>query len=98
MVEEVAETLSALLDASPAPATQSRGASWERPAGDLQVAGRVRVQDSIEGLQRLIIEKTGGNPRIIQAYHGDADAGDNWCALPFAGQARQRARRLRSGR
>jgi hypothetical protein len=37
---------------SPAPATQSPGASRERPAGDLQVAGRVRVQDSIEGLKR----------------------------------------------
>ena len=62
MVEEVAEMLSAILGASPAPATQSPGASRERPAGDLQVAGRVRVQDSSEGLKRLIIQKTEGNP------------------------------------
>jgi hypothetical protein len=34
-------------------------------AGDRQVAGRVRVQDSIEGLKLLIIEKTEGNPRPL---------------------------------
>src|SRR6266446_5212679 len=56
----------ALLGASPAPATQSPGASRERSAGDLQVAGRVRVQDSIEGLKRLIIERTEGNPFFIE--------------------------------
>jgi len=60
------EMLSALLGASPAPATQSPGASWERPAGDLQVAGRVRAPDSIEGLKRLIIEKTEGNPFFME--------------------------------
>src|SRR5712692_812183 len=58
--------LSALLGAAPAPATQSRGASRERPAGDLQVAGRVRVQDRIEGLRRLIIERTEGNPFFVE--------------------------------
>jgi class 3 adenylate cyclase/tetratricopeptide (TPR) repeat protein len=60
------EMLSALLGASPAPATQSPGASRERPAGDLQVAGRVRVQDRIEGLRRLIIERTEGNPFFVE--------------------------------
>jgi len=60
------EMLSALLGASPAPATQSPGASRERSAGDLQVAGRVRVQDSIEGLKRLIIERTEGNPFFME--------------------------------
>ncbi len=58
--------LSALLGASPAPATQSPGASRERPAGDLQVAGRVRAQDSIEELKRLIIERTEGNPFFME--------------------------------
>src|SRR5216684_7606721 len=66
MVEEVAEMLSALLGASPAPATQSPGASRERSSGDLQVAGRVRVQDSIAGLKRLIIERTEGNPFFME--------------------------------
>jgi predicted ATPase len=60
------EMLSALLGASPAPATLSPGASRERPAGDLQVAGRVRVQDSIEGLKGLIIERTEGNPFFME--------------------------------
>jgi tetratricopeptide (TPR) repeat protein len=60
------EMLSALLGASPAPATQSPGASRERSAGDLQVAGRVRVQDSIEGLKRLITERTEGNPFFME--------------------------------
>ncbi len=64
--ESAEEMLSALLGASPAPVTQSPGASRERPAGDLQVAGRVRVQDSIEGLKRLIIERTEGNPFFIE--------------------------------
>src|SRR2546428_14137602 len=66
MVEEVPKRPSALPGAPPAPATQSPGASRERPAGDLQVAGRVRVQDSIEGLKRLIIERTEGNPFFIE--------------------------------
>src|SRR6266852_3573402 len=64
--ESAEEMLSALLGASPAPATQSPGASRERPSGDLQVAGRVRVQDSIEGLKRLIIERTEGNPFFME--------------------------------
>jgi len=64
--ENAEEMLSALLGASPAPATQSPGASRERPAGDLQVAGRVRVQDAIEGLKRLIIERTEGNPFFME--------------------------------
>src|SRR5216683_859736 len=60
------EMLSALLGASPAPATQSPGASRERPAGDLQVAGRVRVQDELAGLKRIIIERTEGNPFFME--------------------------------
>jgi hypothetical protein len=60
MVEEVPRC--SPLCTSPAPATQSSGASRERSAGDRQVAGRVRVQDCIEALERLIIEKTEGNP------------------------------------
>jgi predicted ATPase len=64
--ESAGEMLSALLGASPAPATQSPGASRERPAGDLQVAGRVRAQDNIEGLKRLVIERTEGNPFFIE--------------------------------
>jgi len=63
--ESAGEMLSALLT-SPAPATQSPGASRERSAGDLQVAGRVRPQDSIEGLKRLIIDKTEGNPFFME--------------------------------
>jgi hypothetical protein len=64
--ESAEEMLSALLGASPAPATQSPGASRERPAGDLQVAGRVRAQDNIEGLKRLVIERTEGNPFFME--------------------------------
>ncbi len=37
--------LQSSIGASPAPATQSPGASRERSAGDRQVAGRVRVRD-----------------------------------------------------
>ena len=59
--ESAEEMLSALLT-SPAPATQSPGASRERSAGDLQVAGRVRAQDNIEGLRRLIIEQDRRQP------------------------------------
>jgi predicted ATPase len=64
--ESADEMLSALLSASPAPATQSPGAHRERPSGDLQVAGRVRAQDSIAGLKRLIIERTEGNPFFME--------------------------------
>jgi len=64
--ESAEEMLSALLGTSPAPATQSPGANRERSSGDLQVAGRVRVQDSIEGLKRLIIERTEGNPFFME--------------------------------
>src|SRR5712692_11665904 len=60
------EMLSALLGASPAPATQSPGAHRERSAGDLQVAGRVRAHDSLEGLKRVIIERTEGNPFFME--------------------------------
>jgi class 3 adenylate cyclase/predicted ATPase len=60
------QMLSALLGASPAPATQSPDASRERPSGDLQVAGRVRAQDSIEELKRLITERTEGNPFFME--------------------------------
>jgi hypothetical protein len=38
--------LQSSIGASPAPATQSPGASRERPAGDRQVAGRVRVPET----------------------------------------------------
>jgi len=73
--ESADEMLSALLGASPAPATQSPGTSRERSSGDLQVAGRVRAQDSIEELKRLIIERTEGNPffmeEIVQALFED---------------------------
>jgi adenylate cyclase len=64
--ESADEMLSALLGTSPAPATQSPGASRERSSGDLQVAGRVRAQDSLEGLKRLIIERTEGNPFFME--------------------------------
>src|SRR5216683_2853759 len=64
--ESADEMLSALLGASPAPATQSAGASRERPAGDLQVAGRVRVQDELAGLKRMIIDRTEGNPFFME--------------------------------
>jgi hypothetical protein len=60
------QMLSALLGASPAPATQSPGASRERPSGDPQVAGRVRAQDGIAELKRLIIERTEGNPFFME--------------------------------
>jgi predicted ATPase/class 3 adenylate cyclase len=64
--ESAEEMLSALLGTSPAPAAQSPGASRERSSGDLQAAGRVRVQDSVEGLKRLIIERTEGNPFFME--------------------------------
>src|SRR5712664_2228137 len=64
--ESAEEMLTSLLGASPAPATQSPGAHRERSSGDLQVAGRVMVQDSIEGLKRLIIERTEGNPFFME--------------------------------
>src|SRR5712692_9652648 len=64
--ESAEEMLSALLGASPAPATQSPGASRERPSGNLQVAGRVRAHDSLEGLKRVIIERTEGNPFFME--------------------------------
>jgi predicted ATPase/class 3 adenylate cyclase len=69
------QMLSALLGTSPAPATQAPDASRERSAGDLQVAGRVRVQGSIEELKRLIVERTEGTPffmeEIVQALFED---------------------------
>jgi hypothetical protein len=66
----------AFLGTSPAPATQSPGASRERSAGDRQVAGRVRVQDSIEGLKHLNLEKTEGNPRpIVLSCNCEVDLG-----------------------
>ncbi len=64
--ESAEEMLSALLGTSPAPATQSPDASRKRSSRDLQVAGRVRVQDTIEGLKRLIIERTEGNPFFME--------------------------------
>jgi predicted ATPase len=64
--ERADEMLSALLGTSPASATQSPDASRERSAGDLQVAGRVRASDSLEGLKRLIIDRTEGNPFFME--------------------------------
>src|SRR5713101_6062511 len=73
--ESAEEMLSALLGTSPAPATQSPGAHWERSSGDLQVAGRVRASNSLEGLKRLIIDRTEGTPffmeEIVQALFED---------------------------
>jgi tetratricopeptide (TPR) repeat protein len=61
------EMLSSLLGASPAPATQSLGASRERPSVRSEAEeGPVRAQDSIEGLKRLIIERTEGNPFFME--------------------------------
>jgi len=70
--ESADEMLSALLT-SPAPATQSQGASRREPAlsgaegsaGDIDVAERVRAHD-IEALKRLIIERTEGNPFFME--------------------------------
>ena len=62
--ESADEMLSALLT-SPAPATQSQGASRERSGGDIDVAERVRAHD-IEALKRLIIERTEGNPFFME--------------------------------
>src|SRR6266849_3370002 len=64
--ESADEMLSALLGASPAPATQSPGAHRERSSDDLQVAGRVRAHNSLEGLKRVIIERTEGNPFFME--------------------------------
>src|SRR5216683_2135057 len=64
--ESAEEMLSALLGTSPAPATHSSGADRERPSGDLQVAERVRASDSLEGLKRLIIDRTEGNPFFME--------------------------------
>ena len=88
--ESAEEMLSALLT-SPAPAALAVGADRERArperaastargeaegsAADLQVGGRVRVQDDIEALKRLIIERTEGTPffmeEIVQSLFED---------------------------
>src|SRR5258708_3640594 len=74
--ENAEEMLSALLGTSPAPATQSPGAHRGRSSRDLQVAGRVTGQDNIEGLKRLIIERTEGNPFFGEGIvQGLAEAG-----------------------
>ncbi len=56
---------------SPAPAGLPAGASRERSYTDIHVGERVRAQEGIEGLKRLIIERTEGNPffmeEIVQA-------------------------------
>jgi class 3 adenylate cyclase/tetratricopeptide (TPR) repeat protein len=73
--ESAAEMLSALL-ASPAPADLSAGANRERPTvrvsrsperseGEAEDR-RVRANDSIESLKRLIIERTEGNPFFME--------------------------------
>ena len=62
--ESADEMLSALLT-SPAPATQSQGASRERSGGDIDVAERVRAHD-LGALKRLIIESTEGNPFFME--------------------------------
>jgi class 3 adenylate cyclase/tetratricopeptide (TPR) repeat protein len=60
------EMLTALL-ASPAPADLSAGAYRERPTVPSEAEdGRVRANDSIEGLKRLIIERTEGNPFFME--------------------------------
>jgi class 3 adenylate cyclase/tetratricopeptide (TPR) repeat protein len=51
---------------SPAPAALSAGANWERSRGDIHVADRVRAQDDLPPLKRLIIERTEGNPFFME--------------------------------
>ncbi len=63
--ESADEMLSALLT-SPAAAASAAGAHRERSGGDLQVADRVRVQDELAALKRLIIERTEGNPFFME--------------------------------
>ena len=73
--ESAEEMLSALLT-SPAPATQSQGASRERSGGDIDVAEGVRAQNELAALKRLIIERTDGTPffmeEIVRALFEDA--------------------------
>jgi class 3 adenylate cyclase len=63
--ESADEMLTALLT-SPAPATLSPGASRERSGSDIHVADRVRVQEDLTPLRRLIIERTEGNPFFME--------------------------------
>ncbi len=63
--ESADEMLSALLT-SPAPAALSAGANRERSLADIHVGERVRAQDGIEALKRLIIERTEGNPFFME--------------------------------
>ena len=63
--ETAAEMLDTLLT-SPAPAAWSAGASGERSAGAIHVGGRVRVNDDLAALKRLIAEKTEGNPLFME--------------------------------
>jgi len=74
--------LAALLSASPAPAALAADASRERArperaasaargevegsVGDIHVADRVRVQDELNPLTRLIVDRAGGNPFFIE--------------------------------
>ena len=64
-MESAQEMLAALL-ASPAPATQSPGASRERSGGDLEVAEQVRATDDLSALKQFIIDKTEGNPFFME--------------------------------
>jgi class 3 adenylate cyclase/tetratricopeptide (TPR) repeat protein len=64
-VEGAQEMLTALLT-SPAPAALPAGASGERSAIDIHVGGRVRVQNDLASLRRLILERTQGNPFFIE--------------------------------
>jgi class 3 adenylate cyclase/tetratricopeptide (TPR) repeat protein len=63
--ESAGELLSALL-ASPAPAAEAAGANRERSLADVHVGERVRAQDGIAALKRLIIERTEGNPFFME--------------------------------
>jgi class 3 adenylate cyclase/predicted ATPase len=63
--ESAEEMLDALLT-SPAPAALSAGASRERSVVDVHVGDRVRVQDDLAALKRLIIERTEGTPFFME--------------------------------
>ena len=64
--KESAEEMLAALLASPASAAPAAGANRERSVGDIHVGERVRVQDGIAALKRLIIDKTEGNPFFME--------------------------------
>jgi len=51
---------------SPASAALLAGEDGERSRGDMNVAARVRAQDDLASLRRLIIERTEGNPFFME--------------------------------